>query len=107
MDGVNEKIFYSLDAKWGIAAFPLFDQSGGTGLLPGEWPKQPPNQYCGYAGGLSPDNLQQEMEKISKVATGTIWIDAETLLRSENDKVFDLEKVRRFLEAAKPWINSY
>ena len=106
MDGINEKIFYSLDARWGIAVFPLFDQSGGTGLLPGEWPKQPPNQYCGYAGGLSPDNIQQEMERISKVATGSIWIDAETLLRSENDMVFDLEKVRRFLEAAKPWVKS-
>lgn len=104
MDGVNEKIFHSLDARWGIAAFPLFDQSGGTGLLPGEWPKQPPNQYCGYAGGLSPDNLQEEMEKISKVANTHIWIDAETLLRSEDDQVFDLEKVRRFLEAAEPWV---
>ncbi|OGW72575.1 MAG: hypothetical protein A3J72_03120 [Nitrospirae bacterium RIFCSPHIGHO2_02_FULL_40_19] len=106
MDGVNEKIFYSLDARWEITAFPLFDQSGGNGLLPGEWPKQPPNQYCGYAGGLSPDNLQQEMERISKVAPGPIWIDAETLLRSEDDKVFNLEKVRRFLEAAKPWVKS-
>ena len=104
MDGVNERIFYSLNARWGIAAFPLFDQSGGNGLLPGEWPKQPLNQYCGYAGGLSPDNLNQEMERISKVATGPIWIDAETLLRSENDKVFDLKKVRRFLEVAKPWV---
>ena len=105
-DGTNEKIFYSQHARWGIAAFSLFDQSGGIGLLPKEWPKQSPNQYCGYAGGLSPDNLQKEMERISKVAPGPIWIDAETLLRSEDDKVFDLEKVRRFLEAAKPWVKS-
>jgi len=107
MDSVNEKIFYSLDARWGIVAFPLFDQSGGTGLLPKKWRKQPPHQYCGYAGGLSPNNIQKEMEKISKVATGPIWIDAESLLRSEDDKVFDLEKVRRFLEAVKPWVSSY
>lgn len=104
MDGVNDGIFYSLYARWGISVFSLFDQSGGTGLLPGEWPKQPLNQYCGYAGGLSPDNIQEEMEKISRVTTSHIWIDAETLLRSENDKVFDLEKVRRFLEAAEPWV---
>jgi len=102
MDGVNEKIFFALVNRYGIVALPLFDQSGGTGLLPGKWPKQ--YQYCGYAGGLSPDNLQQELESISKVASGPIWIDAETLLRSENDKVFDLEKVRCFLEAAKPWV---
>ena len=103
MDGVNEKIFWSLDARWGIVALPLFDQSVGTGLLPEKWPKQP-YQYCGYAGGLSPDNLQQELERISKVAPGTIWIDTETLIRSEDDELFDLEKVRRFLEVAKPWV---
>ncbi len=106
MDGANEKIFYSLESRWGIQAFPLFDLSGGIGLLPKEWPEQQPNQYCGYAGGLSPDNLQKEMERISEVATGLIWIDAETLLRSENDTVFNLGKVRRFLEAAKPWVKS-
>ncbi|MBI2626573.1 MAG: hypothetical protein HYW69_03210 [Candidatus Nealsonbacteria bacterium] len=104
MDGTNEKIFHSLEARWGIQAFPLFDQSGGEGLLPREWPKQIPNTYCGYAGGLSPDNLQREMKRISKVATGPIWIDAETLLRSEDDLVFNLEKVRRFLEVARPWV---
>lgn len=107
MDGMNEKIFYSVEARWGIQAFPLFDSSGGEGLLPKEWPVQPFNQYCGYAGGLSPDNLQREMEKISEVAPGPIWIDAETLLRSENDMVFDLEKVRRFLKMASPWVASH
>lgn len=103
MDGTNEKIFYSLESRWGIQVFSLFDLSGGTGLLPKEWPKQQPNTYCGYAGGLSPSNLQREMERISEVATYPIWIDAETLLRSEDDTVFNLEKVRSFLEAAKPW----
>lgn len=106
MDGVNDPIFYVLYARWGITAFSLFDQSGGTGVSPGGWPKQPPNQYCGYAGGLSPYNLQKEMKRISKVAPGPIWIDAETLLRSGDDKVFDLGKVRHFLEMAKPWVKS-
>jgi len=105
MDGTNDKIFYSLEARWGIQAFPLFDLSGGSGLLPKEWPAQP-NTYCGYAGGLSPTNLQKEMERISEVATGPIWIDAETLLRSEDNMVFNLEKVRCFLETAKPWVKS-
>ncbi|MEK7503745.1 MAG: hypothetical protein AAB577_02050 [Patescibacteria group bacterium] len=104
LDGANEKIFFAMSKSLGIRTFPLFDQSGGIGLLPKEWPYQFPNKYCGYAGGLSPDNLQREMERISKVASGPIWIDAETLLRSQDDKVFDLEKVRRFLEAAKPWV---
>jgi hypothetical protein len=105
MDGVNEKVFSAMcDGSSGITAQPLFDSSGGAGLLPNKWPKQLVNRFCGYAGGLSPDNLAEEMEKISSVAPGPIWIDAETLLRSENDMVFDLEKVCRFLEAAKPWV---
>ncbi|MGD0328754.1 MAG: hypothetical protein ABSB00_03560 [Minisyncoccia bacterium] len=103
MEGVNDKIFHTIAYRWGIMAFRLFDQSGGNGIVPKEWPKQQ-FEYCGYAGGLSPENLSQEMEKISEVASGPIWIDAETLLRSQNDAVFDLDKVRRFLEAAKPWM---
>lgn len=106
MDGANEKVFNSLEARREIQAFPLFDLSGGTGLSPKEWPNQLPNTYCGYAGGLSPTNLQEQMERISEVASGPIWIDAETLLRSEDDMVFDLEKVRRFLETAKPWVKT-
>ena len=106
MDGVNDQIFWSLVDRWGIAAFPLFDQSGGTGLLPERWPKQPLGIYSGFAGGLSPDNLQTEMKRIAEVASGPIWIDTETWVRSENDKVFDLEKVCRFLEEAKPRVRN-
>lgn len=103
MDGANEGIYHSLEGRWGIQAFPLFDLSGEAGLVPKAWPKQF-NAYCGYAGGLSPINLQKEMGRISEVATGPIWIDAETLLRSEDDKVFQLEKVCHFLEEARPWV---
>ncbi|MFC1789749.1 hypothetical protein ACFLYY_02095 [Patescibacteria group bacterium] len=104
IDGENNNIFHSMRTKRKTQAFPLFDLSGGAGVIPKEWPKQQLNQYCGYAGGLSPSNLKKEMERISKVTTDSIWIDAETLLRSENDMVFDLEKVRHFLEEAKPWV---
>jgi len=105
MDSVNEGIYHSLRGRSGIQVFPLFDLSGGAGLVPKTWPKQL-NTYCGYAGGLSPANLQREMGRISEVATGPIWIDAETLLRSEDDKVFQLGTVGHFLEAAKPWVVS-
>jgi hypothetical protein len=105
MDGVNENAFkFFNNEKKNILMQPLFDLSGGRGVLPGEWPKQLPNQYCGYAGGLSPDNVQKELEKISKIASGPIWIDAETLLRSNDDAVFDFGKVVDFLVAAKPWV---
>ncbi len=106
MDGVNERAYHSLVGRWGIQVSPLFDLSGGTGLVPKAWPKQfnVYNAYCGYAGGLAPANLQKEMGRISEVATGPIWIDAETLLRSEDNKVFQIETVRQFLEEARPWV---
>lgn len=104
MDGVNEKIYHSLLGRHDIRVSPLFDLSGGTGVVPRVWPKQIINTFCGYAGGLSPGNLQKEMERISEVTTGPIWIDAETLLRSEDNAVFQLETVQRFLEEARPWV---
>ncbi|OIO50529.1 MAG: hypothetical protein AUJ36_00080 [Parcubacteria group bacterium CG1_02_41_26] len=105
MDGTNDEIFYSLEARCQV--FPLFDQSGGIGLVPKAWPKQYPATYCGYAGGLSPANLQKEMGRISEVADGTIWIDAKTSLRSGDNKVFRIETVCRFLEAAMPWVKHW
>ena len=105
IDGVNDEIFHQMKIGTDLSVFPLYDKSGGIGLLPDEWPKQHPNQYSGYAGGLSPDNLEVEIEKISKAASRIlpIWIDAETLLRSKDDTLFDLEKVLLFLKAAKPY----
>lgn len=104
MDGVNEGIFHFMEERWGNSKiYQLFDTSGGCGQLPDRWPKQS-NGYCGYAGGLSPGNVQNELRVISEVASGPIWIDAETLLRSEDDKLFDLKKVRQFLEEARPWV---
>lgn len=109
MDGVNEDIYYSLVGRHGIHVFPLFDRSSGTGLVPKNWPEQfnvHSSLYCGYAGGLSPVNLQKEMGRISKVATNPIWIDAETSLYSKDGQVFQLESVCQFLEEARPWVIS-
>jgi phosphoribosylanthranilate isomerase len=93
------------DAAIGISlqeCQPLFDKSGGAGILPDSWPEA--WEYSGYAGGLSPDNVVHELMQISKASNGyPIWIDAETKLRSEDDTVFDLDKVQRFIESAYPW----
>lgn len=105
--------------------FGLFDVSGGAGILPREWP-QPimldvyPGEhgegveqwaYHGYAGGLGPGNLAEQIPLILAAASGTehtsegrIWIDMETRVRSDNDRQFDLEKVRRCLEIAAPYV---
>src|SRR5262245_10120922 len=49
------------------------------GVVPAHWPAPIEGVYCGYAGGLGPDTLQEPLEKIAtKVGDRTIWIDMET-----------------------------
>lgn len=92
--------------RWGIVAYPMFDRSGGEGVLAENYPTAIQG-YCGYAGGLSPENLQEQLEKISQVVgNNSIWIDAETNVRSCSDMVFDLERVEAFLAIAKKWITT-
>ncbi len=80
----------------------LFDESAGRGLLPDSWDAPLSGHFCGYAGGLNPDNVGKNLEIIAKVAPGyTTWIDMETGVRT-ND-VFDLAKVRLVLETAAPY----
>jgi hypothetical protein len=103
--GINYLIEATADGD--LHCFPLFDQSGGRGALPGQWPLEISiYAYHGYAGGLGPDNLAEQIQAIGKVVTGNfpIWIDMETNVRSDSDRLFDLSKVRRCLEIAKPFI---
>lgn len=87
---------------------PLFDASGGRGVETKEWPKPFLDSdgapiYCGYAGGLGPDNIAEEVQRIADAAGDmTIWIDMETKLRT-GDK-FDLEKCERVLQVTRPWV---
>lgn len=102
LDDVNNDLLeVAQDA--GIDAMPLFGRSGGAGVLPEHWPD--PKGYCGYAGGLSPDNLTRELDKIEQVAGDSeIWIDAESRLRSNNNLQFDLGEVIRYLTHAEAWM---
>ncbi len=104
-DGVNNR-FLTIAERAGFNAVPLFDRSGGLGILPDVWPSADPFDHgAGYAGGLSPDNVADELRKIEKVCGDKeIWIDAETHLRSNNDQQFDLAKVEAFLKAAEPFV---
>lgn len=82
----------------------LFDSSGGRGELPRAWPFALERVLCGYAGGLGPDNVAQELETIGAVAREqSFWIDMERRVRSEDDTQFDLGKVRAVLEACEPF----
>lgn len=77
----------------------LYDLSHGAGVLPESWDKPLEGIYTGYAGGLSPENLEEQLQKIEEQVNEPIWIDAETWLRT-NDR-FDLDKVRQFLKIAE------
>lgn len=104
-DGINDETINTLNLAGGKVS-ALFDKSGGAGILPNEWPELLPRVKCGYAGGLSPGNLKEQIALIEAKAGDTeIWIDAETHVRSRNDSVFDLDKVRIFLSTAKTALN--
>lgn len=81
----------------------LRDLSGGEGKL-GSW-EPPLCSYTGYAGGLTPENVAEQLALIANVAgDARVWIDVETGVRTEGD-VFDLGKAERFLAAAKPFVD--
>ena len=87
----------------GIDAVPLFDRSGGKGLSPDEWPRPLKGVFCGYAGGLSPENLPGQIESILEVSgDAKIWVDMESGVRADN--CLDLSKVEKCLEIAAPFV---
>ncbi len=103
-DGVNDETILKLGAE--LPVFPLFDRSGGAGVLPASWPK-PIWKYQGYAGGLSPENIEDELHRILDAAgESRIWIDVETRVRSEDDSLFDLHKVEVFLKRCQPFVRA-
>jgi len=99
-DGVNDNLFRDAWTAWPkIDAVPLYDISGGRGILPERWPPAYEGVYNGYAGGLGPDNLKEEIEKIGKTAgKERFWVDMESKIRTANDLLFDLDKVIRCLD---------
>ncbi len=97
-----------------VDAVALFDVSGGAGIVPTEWPApeyiaasdgdREDYAYHGYAGGIGPDNVLTEIERIRKVVDKVddhcrIWIDMETRVRT-NERL-DLDKVVAVLEACR------
>lgn len=102
-----------IDKFLNFGIHPLFDGSGGRGLGPATWP-QPwiikdktsyhTHLFCGYAGGLGPDNLEEELTKLSITAgQADFWIDMESRIRTEEH--FDLEKCKKVLESAATKLN--
>lgn len=80
----------------------LFDTSAGRGISPDFWPPPVAGHFCGYAGGLTPDNIAGNLERIANVTEAqATWIDMESGIRT--DDRFDIEKVRAVLKAALPY----
>lgn len=104
-DGVND----ALVQEWvrrGLGS-PLFDTSSGAGVLPNDgWPGCWKGVYCGYAGGLGPENVVEQVSgPIRKaVGDGHCWIDMETRVRSNHDAQFDLAKCEQVLKLVAGYI---
>lgn len=74
----------------------LVDFSGGQGISPKSWPRLATSRQVGFAGGLGPDNIKEELKKIKEVARDGAWIDMENKLRM-NDW-FSLDQAREVLD---------
>lgn len=78
----------------------LYDNSGGRGVLARAWPFAVERTLCGYAGGLGPCNIADEIASIEAASLGrSFWIDMESKVRSDDGAAFDLGKVREVLAA--------
>ena len=82
----------------------LFDASGGRGIDAATWcaPVFPGKHMQGYSGGLSPENIQDNLNKISAVADShTIWLDAEGKLKT--DDRFDVKRAAAYIKNVLAW----
>ncbi|WP_137917192.1 hypothetical protein [Hydrogenophaga sp. 2FB] len=75
----------------------LFDASGGRGVVPSDWPVAVHTTFCGFAGGLRPENVADAVAVIGQRAA-RYWIDMETGIRDDKDR-FDVSMCRAVCEA--------
>jgi phosphoribosylanthranilate isomerase len=85
-----------------ISVAGLFDESGGDGVAPEHAPPPVDGMYCGYAGGIGPDNVVERIQAINAVCPNDFWIDMEGRVRT--DDVLDMAKVRSVLKQASVFI---
>lgn len=102
LDGVNDHLV-DLARCSDVRACPLYDRSGGNGVLPDEWPWIG-QYYTGYAGGLGPDNIAEQLKQIAvKVGDNVCWIDMERRVRTEDDQQLDVVAVEKVLSICKQY----
>ena len=97
----NEKA-YKVLLKAGFNTVMLHDRSGGRGLT-NDW-LPPIGSYCGYAGGLKPETLKDQILTIARVTNGhRIYLDLQSGVRSKY-KEFVLGRAEEVLRIAQCWI---
>lgn len=87
--------------------FWLYDKSGGKGIVPQDWPPLPANGICGYAGGITHENVVEVLKSVSAtmLPKSNFWIDMEAGVRT-ND-IFDIGKCRQVLEQVYSFTNRF
>lgn len=109
LDNVNNHVFDAA-AYQRLNVAGLFDCSHGAGTLPDQWPMVCDNRKYGYAGGLGPANVVEQVNTLNRLRLGPgllqtpYWIDMEGRVRDEEEHL-DLAKVRKVLESCTPLVN--
>ncbi len=90
----------------GVSFSLLFDSSYGAGIAPSSW-NAPiyKNHPQGYAGGLSPENVTENLDKINRVTKDRtdVWIDAEGRLMKPGTRIFDIDRAKEYIKKALNW----
>lgn len=88
----------------------LYDMSGGNGIQPETWEKPVYKTHpMGYSGGISPENVMQNLGKINKILPNDYetWIDAEGKLKSmtlfDEKPLFDASLAKEYVRRANLW----
>lgn len=83
----------------------LYDESMGLGLPCSTWRAPHAGVACGYAGGLSPENIKEQLCSIGAAAAGrSLWVDMESSLRTktaDGKDVFDVNKAVACVRAVR------
>lgn len=100
--GLEEDVPLNIRKQKNIAL--LMDSSHGRGVLPHAWPDPIEGISCGYAGGLSPDNISDQLVFLEQVVAKTsIWIDVESGIRDNKNK-FCMNRTEQFLDHVKAYV---
>lgn len=85
----------------------LYDASGGRGTKSHVLDRPIRNHYTGYAGGISPENIIDICHSVNGASgKNNVWIDMETHIRSNNDKLFDFSKCNEVLAKSERFVTN-